>query len=308
MDLPLVSTTEIGGRSHLFPRTGTGISPHGCGDFDAADLWLASLRASGRSPKTTDIYEYAINQLRAWRQSMHGVMDCPLESLTRLEAMAFTRHLLDQYAPAGVKSRIKSLTNFYNWCLAEGLCDTNPFAKVKVTVPDVAQPSLGDETLERILASAKKHSRRDYALVVMLADTGARKGEIASVRVSDIDLSSGIVRFPESKTRSRSVPMSDRLVLAVGHWLRERGTLREKGLWNVSDPYSFVKACVDRHGGRGISPHQFRRRFAVQWLLKGGSEVGLQRVAGWNSNTMIKLYTQASADVLAEQEMRRILG
>jgi len=305
MDLPLVSTPIKG------PDVGV---------FDAADLWLASLRASGRSPKTTDIYEYAIKQLRAWRQTIvgngsetmreHGsetIGADGLENLTRLEAMAFTRHLLDQYAPAGVKSRIKSLTNFFNWCVAEGLCDTNPFAKVKVSVPDEAQPILSESALAGTLASAKKHSRRDYALIVMLADTGARKGEVASVRLSDIDLSSGIVRFPESKTRVRSVPMSDRLVLAVGHWMRERGTA-PGSLWAVGDPYSFVKACVERHGGRGISPHQFRRRFAVQWLLKGGSEVGLQRVAGWNSNTMIKLYTQASADVLAADEMKRIMG
>ena len=273
--------------------------------YDSADLWLASLSAAGRSPKTILIYKYAVDQLRNWRSE--AKFDGELETLTRLEAMAFTRHLLDQYAPAGVKSRIKSLTNFYNWCMAEELIEANPFAKVKVTVPDEAQPILSDETLARVLASARKHSRRDFALVMTLAETGARKGEVAAVRLEDVDLHSGTIHFPESKTRRRSVPLNDKMVLALGHWMRERGTA-PGSLWDVGDPYSFVKACVDRHGGKGVSPHQFRRRFAVQWLLKGGSEVGLQRIAGWNSNTMIKLYTQASADLLASSEYERLMG
>jgi integrase/recombinase XerC len=280
--------------------------------YDSADLWLDTLRASGRKPATLSTYRYAVDQLRAWRgghvTSATSNVATPLETTTRIEAMAFTRHLLDTYTPMGVRSRIKSLTNFFNWAVSEELCEANPFAKVRVSVPDEAMPILSDADLDRMLGSAKKHSRRDYAIIVMLADTGARKGEIANVRMEDVDLRSGMLRFHESKTRARSVPMSDRLVVAVGHWLRERGTCRETGLWLVSDPYSLVRACVRRHSGGTVSPHMFRRRFAVTWLLRGGSEVGLQRVAGWNSNTMVALYTKASSDVLATTEMRRLMS
>ena len=297
-------------------------------NYDSADLWLASLSAAGRSPKTLAIYGYAIGQLREWRErgecserSSPESPDSPdpatpatpatgetgetgLENLTRLEAMSFTKHLLDRYAANGVRSRIKSLRAFYSWCVAEELCESNPFARVHVSVPDEAQPVLSDEALEKILASAKR-SRRDYALLVVLADTGCRKGELASVQMEHLDLRSGVIHFPESKTRIRSVPLSERAIVALGRWLRYRGT-GQGSLWAVGDPYSLIKACCERHGD--ASPHQFRRRFAVTWLQKGGTEVGLQRICGWSSNTMIKLYTQASADVLAADEFRRLMA
>ena len=270
-------------------------------DFDAADMWLSALAASGRSQRTLEIYGYAVRQLRAWRSA-----DTPIEDVTRIEAMAFVRHLTDTYQPVGVRTRIKALRAMYNWLVAEEVATVNPFARVTITVPDEAQPILSDELLDRILASAKR-SRRDLALITILADTGCRKGEIAAVRMEDVDLSSGTIRFPISKTRARTVPLTDRAVIALAKWLRQRGT-KAGTIWDVADPYDLIKHVVARHSGGQATPHQFRRRFAVQWMLKGGSETGLMRVAGWSSRTMIQTYTAASADVLADAEFRRLLG
>lgn len=276
-------------------------------DFDAADMWLAALAASGRSPRTLAIYGYAVRQLRAWRTA-----ETPIETMTRIEAMAFVRHLTDTFQPVGVRTRIKALRAMYNWLVAEGEAPANPFARVTITVPDEAQPILSDELLDTILASAKR-SRRDLAIITILADTGCRKGEIAAVRYEDVDLGSGTIRFPVSKTRARTVPLTDRAVTAVAKWLRYRPVAQAKGvrsasLWDVEDPYDLIKHVVARHSGGKATPHQFRRRFAVQWMLKGGSETGLMRVAGWRSRTMIQTYTAASADVLADAEFRRLLG
>lgn len=269
--------------------------------LDAVDVWFHHLRASGRSEQTLTIYRYAVEQLRAWRTS-----DPDLTTLTRLEARAFVRHLLDRYQPNGVRSRVKSLRACWSFLVAEELATENVFARIQVTVPEEAQPILSDEELDRILAHAKPN-RRDYALIVMLADTGARKGEVAAVRWEDVDLPSGVVRFPVSKTRVRTVPMSDRLASALVRWVKVRG-VGPGSLWKVSDTYGLVKVAVTKHSGGTASPHKFRRRFAVEWLRKGGSEIGLQRVAGWNSNTMIKTYVAAKADELATDEMRRLMG
>ena len=69
-----------------------------------------------------------------------------------------------------------------------------------------------------------------------------------------------------------------------------------------------VNAVVLRHSGGALRCHALRRLFAVRWLERGGSEVGLMRVAGWSSLTMVKKYTAASADRLASEEMRRLIG
>ena len=88
------------------------------GGFDAAGLWLSALRSSGRSPQTLHIYRYAVGQLRAWRSEIAEVQS-PLETLTRIEAMAFTRHLLDRFKANGVRTRVKCLRAFYSFCVNE---------------------------------------------------------------------------------------------------------------------------------------------------------------------------------------------
>jgi len=62
----------------------------------ADELWLASLRATGRSPATITNYHYSLGRLRDWRR------DADLTSTTRLEAMSFAKHLSESLAPASV--------------------------------------------------------------------------------------------------------------------------------------------------------------------------------------------------------------
>jgi integrase len=57
-----------------------------------------------------------------------------------------------------------------------------------------------------------------------------------------------------------------------------------------------------------ISAHQFRRGLATQWLARGGSEIGLMRVAGWSSTRMVDRYTRARDEELALAEAVRVLS
>ena len=270
-------------------------------------IWLASLRAAGRAPKTLETYAYAVDQLSGWRTSdEHPQPDGDLTTMTRLEALTYTRWLLDRYKPMGVRSRIKTLRNFFGWCMVEEMVTENPFSRVQVSVPDEDQPVVSDEMVAKMLAHAKGKPR-DIAVITLLADTGCRKGELAAVAMGDVDLTSGVIRFRESKTKPRSVPLSDRAVVAVGRWLRRRGTA-SGSLWAVQDPYSLIKVVCRRHSGGVVSPHQFRRAFAIKWLERAGSESGLMRIAGWSTTEMVRLYSKAHADRLADQEMRRLMA
>jgi integrase len=116
-----------------------------------------------------------------------------------------------------------------------------------------------------------------------------------------------VVTFRESKSRPRTVPLTERAIVALTRWLRVRG-VGSGSLWSVSDPYSLVRQATERHSRGELSPHAIRRRFAVAWLTRGGSENALMRLCGWSSREMIALYSRASADVIAEQEFRKLMG
>jgi integrase len=263
-------------------------------------LWLATLRAAGRRPKTLEGYIYSLGQCQRWRG------DDDLTTLSRFEALSYAKHLTDTYKPTGVASRLKALKAFYNWLMREELATENPFRGVTVKIPDDPRPTADAAQIERMLASARR-TPRDLALLTLMVDTGARKGELAAVTMGDVDLTSGTVTFRVSKSRPRTVPLSDRAVLTLGKWLRKRGT-GSGSLWSVTDPYSLVRAATARHSRGELSPHKLRRAFAVSWLSRGGTETSLMRLCGWSSREMIALYSRASADVLASDEYRRLMA
>src|SRR5215203_5886386 len=163
------------------------------GGFNAAEVWLSALRAAGRSPATLSTYRQAVDKLAAWRG------DRDVTTLTRFEALRFVQHLTDTYTPGGVANRVRSLRACFGWLLAEELVEVNPFARIKISVPEEAHTTATDEQIDRMVAHAKGN-KRDLALLTLLADSGARKREVAAVTMADLDLSSGTVRFPVSKT------------------------------------------------------------------------------------------------------------
>jgi integrase len=264
------------------------------------EVWLASLKAAGRRPTTLSNYRYAVEGLSNWRG------DNDLTAVSKFEALRYTAYLNETYMPGGVRNRLKALRNFYSWAVREEMAEANPFIGIVVRMQDETQPIAEEEAITKMLASAKRNLR-DLALLTLMVDSGARKAEVAALTVADVDLTSGSLHIRVSKTRPRTIPLSDRSVVVLSRWLRRRG-VAAGSLWSVGDPYSLVKQCVRRHSGGAITPHQLRRAFAVRWLLAGGSEVSLMRICGWSSRAMIVTYTRASADVVAEQEFRRLLG
>ena len=139
-------------------------------DSTSADsIWLSALRASGRSPKTLESYAAAVAMLRAWRTN-----DPDLTTVTRFEALAFVKQLGEQYRPGVVALRVRSLRAMFGWLLLEEMVESNPFARITITVPAEAKPNATDEQIESMLASAKGN-RRDLALLVVLVETGCRR-------------------------------------------------------------------------------------------------------------------------------------
>ena len=107
--------------------------------------------------------------------------------MTRAEAYGFVQWLGDNYKPGGVAIRVRSLRAYYGWLVKEELIDKNPFKGITVSVPAEAKLTPSEDEIDAMLAKAKGH-RRDHALLMLLVDSGARKGEVAALTVKDVDL------------------------------------------------------------------------------------------------------------------------
>lgn len=276
-------------------------TPYDSALFDMAEAYLSACEAAGLKATTIGTYRTAIDGLREWRTA-----DPHLETLTKLEARAFTKHMLEHRTPGGAAMRLRGLRAFYNWLVREEEIASSPFKGVSVKVPEQPRLTATEDQVAAMLARAKRIPR-DYLLLQIMTTTGARKGEVAALEFHDMDLQNRLITFRISKTQARIVPMSDATAVAFARWGKRRGT-RPGSLWSVTDPYSLIERAVRNYSQRTLGPHALRRHFACEWLQRGGTEIGLQRVAGWAGPEMVKLYTRANGADLARDEHRRLFG
>jgi site-specific recombinase XerD len=155
-------------------------------------------------------------------------------------------------------------------------------------VPDEPPAVLRDEELRRLLATCERgasfEDRRDAAVIRVFIDTGARRAEVAGLRLvpadeasNDVDLDQGILRVLGKGRRERVVAVGAKTVRALDRyvrmrqrsnhadlpwlWVGRKGRLTDSGIAQV------IRERGRQAGfGDGLHPHQLRHTFAHSWL------------------------------------------
>lgn len=277
--------------------------------------WELHLRAERKSPATVKSYGDGVRRYLAFCAEKSA------EPLLRATLNAFVVALLDAGAqPSTARSRQLAVRRYTAWLLDEGEIEADPFLGVKAPKLDVPVITpLTDEQLGDLLkacAGTEFRDRRDEAILRIMIETGARAGEIVSMRLQDVDIHSGRAIVVRGKGgRGRSIPFGphaakalDRYIRARRHhrladsdwlWLGERGKEFSYDALHKTLAYRAARAGID-----GFHPHKLRHTAAHRWLAAGGSEGGLMAIAGWNRPDMLLRYTRAQAGERAANEAR----
>jgi site-specific recombinase XerD len=275
------------------------------------------LAAENKAPKTRQTYGEGVGQLIDYLEST-GITD--LTSIKSEHIEEFITDLLQHRSPATAQNRFRALQQFLKWLVSEEHLGTNLMARMRPPhVPEQPVPVVPEQVIKALLGTCGSKSSfedlRDGAIILLLADTGIRRGELVGLRCDDVDLDDNVVTVLGKGRRPRVVPIGKRTARALDRYAtirrrHEHSHLTEfwvgrQGRFTASG----VRLMLDRRADEArvphVHPHQFRHTFAHQWLANGGQEGDLKRLAGWKSPQMLARYGASAADERARHAHRQ---
>ena len=139
----------------------------------------------------------------------------------------------------------------------------------------------------------------------MLLDTGLRASELLALKVGDITFNSGAVLVQHGKGgKSRTVFLGRRSRRAV------REYVTESKVDDLLFPFTYTglrtmlqRRCKDAHIDY-LSPHSFRRAFALSMLRDGCDIYTIQRLMGHADLQVLTRYLKQNTDDLRIQHGR----
>jgi len=226
------------------------------------------------------------------------------------EIRAYLRELKKQRLTSSSIARgLAAIKMFYRFLVAEGELKDDPTSlvdspSISRPLPDTLTVAEIEDFLTRI-GGAKREAIRDRGIMELLYATGMRVSEIASLKLTDVNINSNYVRCFGKGGKERIIPFGKEASFWLKKYLKssrrlfpranlsrylfisKRGQkLTRQGLWEITRRHA-RRADV----GKRLSPHTLRHSFATH-LLQGGADLrSVQEMLGHANISTTQVYT-----------------
>lgn len=273
--------------------------------------FLLDRQAARCTRKTLQHYEYSAGHFVAWLKE-RGVPD--LAHITPSHVRAYLVSLQER----GLKdttqhAQARGIKAWLNWLVKEGELAESPMRRVAMPRLErrIPAPFTLDDVRKLLAACDRKTGvgARNYALVLVLLDTGLRAAECAALRVGDIDMRTGLATIMGKGGKQRQVRVGNRARAALLRYLDLGRPQAGDPLWRAYGLQGAVKQGLTLHGlqmalvrlGRkaGVTPcgpHRFRRTFAL-WCLRDGMDLhSLRLLMGHSDLDVLQRYLKLAGE------------
>jgi integrase/recombinase XerD len=238
-------------------------------------------------------------------------------SPTRLDVQAYLAERLEEVSPALVSNERKALASLFVFLHREGLWPSNPLngvGHVRVRYRERLCPEIEDvlKVMETWCAR-RKDTNKLRLLVLLLATTGIRISEAATLLRESIDLKSLEIRVRGKGDRWRAVPLLPVTAQAIGDYMKRYGkgsrylfpSGSRTGRIEIHNPEKTLKRACLRAGVAPFTPHQLRHLYATH-MLRGGAKLEVvARILGHASvGVTADIYRHVAMAEVHEEHLR----
>ncbi len=282
------------------------------------------------SPATVKGYRHDMKLFLQWFRQACG-QETRLETLSSIDLINYRQHMvgIERLKATTVNRRLQAVRRFCRWAHQQGKLSSDPSIEVKTLKIAHRRQPVGltvNEAYALLRAAGRTReglSRRNYALIHLMVQTGLRVGEVVCLRISDAVLRerSGYLRVREGKGRKeRVVPLNAAVRRALRVYLESLEpyqpgdylfTTKRTGAMSVRAIQALIKSLARRANiiRLGVTPHTLRHTFALNYLKHNpGKLVELATLLGHESLDTTAVYTRPSMEDLAEDLERSPLN
>jgi integrase/recombinase XerD len=274
----------------------------------------------GLSPSTLDCYQRCISRfLRAC------FADGPVrfDRLTASDVIDFIQHHARGYGFSRGRQGVTALRAFFKYLLQRSKIAID----LSTSVPRLAYWSLaklpvflrGEQVAQILKRTARTTvtGRRDYAILLLLARLGLRAGEVASLRLDDLNWEQGSLTIRSKGGRWARMPIPQDVGEAIIDYLAN-------GRTSSADRRLFLRAHAPRTGFRNATSisiiaskalvraridhprggaHIFRHSLATEMLRRGSSLAQIGDVLRHQHPDTTRIYAKVDVSALRELAM-----
>ena len=274
------------------------------------EAWLHALSIQNHSKHTLLAYWAALKQLADYLVGKNLTW-------TRCDKRQLAGHISqrlerDKLKLSSVQQELSAIRHFYGWLIEQDLAKINPTTGYQLKrsprpLPSIADVDMMGQLLDQPMPDTPEQARlwiRDRAMFELLYSSGLRVGELVSLDVAAVDLTSRQVRVTGKGNKTRIVPLGTKAAQAIERYLPHRY------LWvEHNDSALFIseklgtrlstravqqrlKIAATRAGiAQNLYPHLLRHCFASHLLSGSGDLRAVQEMLGHSDISTTQIYT-----------------
>ena len=260
----------------------------------------------GLAANSIESYENDLARLNDWAEKNR----LELISLTRQGLREWLIDLGGEKLSENSKRRlISSVRGFYKFLMFDGHIKQNPAEDLVAPQKGVYLPRFLNQTEIEILLTSPDTSTetglRDRAILELMYASGLRVSETANLKISNIDIDSGILTTIGKGSKTRRVPVGSSAIEWLKSYLavrRKRENIEIDNIFvstngsplNRQAIYAMIKEHAKKCGFDGVSPHTLRHSFATHLVQNSADIRSVQQMLGHADISTTQIYTHVT--------------